>query len=83
MLRTIDVETIAIPTSKLDLFPPRAMGYGRTRESFKSKMGVAFDPYGAVDTASEMTLSFLFHPQRASRLVLHKSLDKSQLGLMK
>ena len=81
LLRTIDVETIAIPTSKLNLFPPRAMGYGRTRESFKSKMGVAFDPYGAVATASEMTLSFLFHPQRASRLVLHKSLEKSQLGL--
>lgn len=81
LLKTIDVNTIAIPTSKLELFPPRAIGYGRTRESFKSKVGVEFDPYGAVDTSSEMTLSFLFHPQRASRLVLHKSLDKSQLGL--
>jgi len=28
-----------------------------------------------------MTLELLFHPQRASRLVLHKSLDNSQLGL--
>jgi hypothetical protein len=81
LLRTIDVETLAIPKSKLNLFPPRAIGYGRTRESFKSKMGPEFDPYGAVETASEMTLSFLFHPQRASRLVLHKSLDKKQLGL--
>ena len=82
LLKTIDVETIAIPTSKLNLFPPRAIGYGRTRESFKSKVGPEFDPYGAVETSSEMTLSFLFHPQRASRLVLHKSLDKSQLGLV-
>ncbi len=81
LLKTIDVETIAIPTSKLDLFPPRAFGYGRTRESFKSKLGAEFDPYGAVETASEMTLEFLFHPERASRLVMHKSLDKSQLGL--
>jgi len=81
LLKTIDVETIAIPTSKLDLFPPRAFGYGRTRESFKSKLGAEFDPYGAVETASEMTLEFLFHPERASRLVIHKSLDKSQLGL--
>ena len=81
LLRTIDVKTLAIPKSKLNLFPPRAIGYGRTRESFKSKMGPEFDPYGAVETASEMTLSFLFHPQRASRLVLHKSLDKKQLGL--
>ena len=81
LLKTIDVETIAIPTSKLELFPPRAFGYGRTRESFKSKVGVEFDPYGAVETASEMTLELLLHPQRASRLVMHKSLDSSQLGL--
>jgi hypothetical protein len=82
LLKAIDIETIAIPTSKLDLFPPRALGYGRTRESFKSKVGPEFDPYGAVETSSEMSLSLLFHPQRASRLVLHKSLDKSQLGLV-
>ena len=82
LLKTVDVETIAIPTSKLELFPPRAFGYGRTRESFKSKMGVEFDPYGAVETASEMSLELLFHPQRTARLVLHKSLDNSQLGLV-
>ena len=81
LLKTVDVETIAIPTSKLNLFPPRAFGYGRTRESFKSRVGVEFDPYGAVETASQMSLELLFHPQRAARLVLHKSLDKSQLGL--
>ena len=82
ILKTIDVSTIAIPQDKLELFPPRAMGYVRTRESFKSKNGVAFDPFGGVDTASEMTLELLFNPERASRLVLHKSIDKSQLGLV-
>ncbi|MDY7393825.1 zinc-dependent metalloprotease [Aureibaculum sp. 2210JD6-5] len=82
LLKTIDVQHLAIPEKLLDLFPPRAMGYGRSRESFKSKNGVAFDPFAAVETASEMTLSFLFHPQRASRLVQHKSLDDSQLGLV-
>ena len=81
LLRTIDVNEIAIPTSLLELFPPRANGYGRTRESFKSRNGVSFDPFGAVETSAEMTLSLLFHPQRASRLVQHKSLDNSQLGL--
>lgn len=81
LLQTIDVNTIAIPVSKLNLFPPRATGFGRSRESFSSKVGLEFDPYGAVETASEMTLELLFHPQRASRLVLHKSMDKSQLGL--
>ena len=82
VLNTIEVQSIAIPERLLNLFPPRAIGYGRSRESFKSKNGVAFDPYGAVETASEMTLSFLLHPQRASRLAQHKSSDESQLGLV-
>ncbi len=81
LLKTIDVNTIAIPKRVLELFPPRAMGYGRSRESFKSKNGVAFDPFGAVETAAEMTLSLLLHPKRTSRLIQHKSLDNSQLGL--
>ncbi|MEM6380183.1 MAG: zinc-dependent metalloprotease, partial [Bacteroidota bacterium] len=81
VLKTLDVNRIAIPKDKLGLFPPRAMGYGRSRESFKSKAGVAFDPFGAVETSSNMTLSLLLHPQRVTRLVQHKSIDKSQLGL--
>ncbi len=81
LLKTIDINTIAIPKRVIELFPPRAIGYGRSRESFKSKNGIAFDPFGAVETASEMTLSLLLHPERASRLVQHKSLDNSQLGL--
>jgi hypothetical protein len=81
VLKTLSVNEIAIPKEKLKLFPPRAIGYGRTRESFKSKLGVAFDAFSAVETASEMTLEFLLHPQRVSRLIAHKSLDKRQLGL--
>ena len=72
----------AIPKKILDLFPPRAFNYGRTRESFKSKTGVAFDPFGAVETASAMTLGILLHPERVTRLVQHNSLDSSQLGLV-
>ena len=81
VLKTLDIEEIAIPRSILKLFPPRAFGYGRTRESFKSKTGVAFDPFGAVETASAMTLKLLLHPERVTRLVQHKSMDSSQLGL--
>ena len=81
VLKTLDIDEIAIPRRILKLFPPRAFGYGRTRESFKSKTGVAFDPFGAVETASSMTLKLLLHPERVTRLVQHKSLDKSQLGL--
>ena len=82
VLKTLSIEEIAIPKRLLPLFPPRALGYGRSRESFKSKTGVAFDPFGAVETASNMTLGLLLHPQRITRLVQHKSLDKKQLGLV-
>jgi hypothetical protein len=81
VLKTIAVDEIAIPREKLALFPPRAFGYSRTRESFNSKLGVEFDAFSAVETATEMTLNLLLNPQRASRLILHKSLDKNQLGL--
>lgn len=81
VLKTVMVDEIAIPKEKLALFPPRAIGYGRSRESFKSKLGVAFDAFSAVETASEMTFKLLLNPQRMSRLIKHKSLDDSQLGL--
>lgn len=82
ILKTLNIEELAIPKKLLNLFPPRAFNYGRTRESFKSKTGVAFDPFGAVETASVMTLELLLHPERVTRLVQHKSLDNSQLGLV-
>jgi hypothetical protein len=81
VLKTLSVENLAIPKDKLGLFPPRSFGYNRTRESFKGKTGVTFDPFSAANTASDMTLKFLLHPQRANRLVLQKSLDENQLSL--
>ncbi|WP_296311605.1 zinc-dependent metalloprotease, partial [Winogradskyella sp. UBA3174] len=81
IIKTLNARALAIPKDKLDLFPPRAFGYNRSRESFKGKTGVAFDPLSAANTASDMTLKFLLHPQRANRLVLQKSLDENQLSL--
>ena len=80
-LTTLSAEVLAIPKEKLALFPPRAYGYGRTRESFQSKTGVAFDALGAAGTASELSLEYLLHPERAARLIQQKALDNSQLGL--
>ena len=57
LLKTLKVENLAIPKSKLELFPPRAYNYPRTRESFRSLTGVSFDPFSAISTASEMSLS--------------------------
>lgn len=81
ILQTLQAETLAIPEEKLSLFPPRAFGYQRTRESFKSNTGVAFDALGAPATASDMTLALLLNPQRSARLVQQKALDNKQLGL--
>ena len=81
LIKTVQVEQLAIPEDKLELFPPRAFGYDRNRESFKSDLGLAFDPFGAAATASDMTFSLALHPERASRLMTQKSLEKGQLGL--
>ncbi len=81
VLKTIDAEVLAIPKDKLDLFPPRAYSYGRSRESFSGKTSVAFDALSAVSTASNMTLKLLLNPQRANRLIQQKSLDNNQIGL--
>lgn len=81
ILKTLSAENLAIPKDKLSLFPPRAFGYGRSRESFNGKTGVTFDPLSAANTASDMTLKFLLQPQRANRLLLQKSLDDKQLSL--
>jgi len=80
VLQTLLAEVLAIPEDKLKLFPPRAFGYNRTRESFNSKTGVAFDALSAASTASNMSLLLLLHPERMSRLIQQKSLDPSQLG---
>lgn len=81
VIKTLSPQVLAIPEDKLKLFPPRAYGYPRTRESFMGKTGVGFDALSAASTASEMTLSLLLHPERVSRLVQQKGLDQSQLGL--
>jgi len=81
ILNTLDASVIAIPKEKLSLFPPRAFGYGRTRESINSKTGVAFDPFAAAETAANMTLGLLLNHERLNRLIQQKSLDNNQLGI--
>ena len=81
VLKTVNATFLSIPKSKISLFPPRAFGYPRSRESFKSMMGVGFDPISIASTASDMTFSLLLHPERMNRLILQKSLNNSSLGI--
>ena len=81
ILKTLDANQIAIPKEKLPLFPPRAFGYRKTRESLKGKTGVSFDALSAPETAADMTLGLLLHPERASRLIQQKALMPNNLSL--
>lgn len=81
ILKTLDASVIAIPQEKLSLFPPRAFGYERTRESINGKTGVSFDALSAAETAADMTLGLLLHPERASRLIQQKATNPNNLGL--
>ncbi|AGC78230.1 uncharacterized protein DUF5117 [Nonlabens dokdonensis] len=76
ILKTIDPANLKIPKNVLDLFPPRAYGYGRTRESFKSKTGVTFDALTAAATSVDMTFDLLFHPHRMNRIATQNALHK-------
>lgn len=81
IFKTLSANTLVIPKDKLNLFPPRASSYPRTRESFQGLTGVSFDALSAVSTSSDLTLKFLLHPERMNRLVQQQSLDDEQLGL--
>jgi hypothetical protein len=80
VLQTLSAYTLTIPDDKLLLFGPRTYGFDRTRESFKSKMGVAFDPIAAAETAADLSLTFLFNAERANRIVYQSMLDTAQLS---
>ena len=81
LLKTLDADEIAIPKNKLSLFPPRAFGYAKTRESLKGKTGVSFDALSAPETAADMTLGLLLHPERASRIIQQKAMQPNNLSL--
>ncbi len=81
ILNTLSPLELHIPERIEALFPPRAFGHPRTRESFKSAMGVNFDPLTAAGSAASMTLEFLFHPARLNRIYWQQVSDPSQLSL--
>jgi hypothetical protein len=81
VLKTLAPETLTLPESLLRILPPRAFGYPRTRESFEGHTGLTFDPAGAAESAAGLTLTLLFDPQRASRLVEYHARNSANPGL--
>ncbi|HEY4650387.1 MAG TPA: zinc-dependent metalloprotease, partial [Pontibacter sp.] len=69
LLRTLSPEVLTLPEHIIKLIPPRAPGLGNNRELFTKRTGLTFDPLAAAEASATFTVSFLLHPERASRLV--------------
>lgn len=82
LMGTLKPDALAIPEKLLAMIPPRPPGYPRTRELFKSRTGLTFDPMAAAESAAGTTLSFILQPDRAARLIQYQARDSSQPGLL-
>ncbi len=68
---TIQPEFLMVPEHIAKLIPPRPAGYNFTRELFKKRTGLAFDVLSPAEAATDITFSFLFHPERINRLAIN------------
>lgn len=82
LMSTLSPDALALPEKLIEKIPPRPDGYPRTRELFKSRTGLTFDPMAAAESAAGTTIEFMLNPQRAERLVEYKSRDNTQPGLI-
>ncbi|MTI89039.1 MAG: zinc-dependent metalloprotease [Balneolaceae bacterium] len=80
MIDAISPEALAVPEKLLDLIPPRPSSLGYSRELFSGNTGPALDALGIAETAADIPVSLILHPQRANRLVEY-SARENNLGL--
>jgi hypothetical protein len=81
LIKNLQVDTLAIPSSVIALMTPPANGYERNREYFSTQMAPLFDALAAVEAASAQTAQLLFEPARINRIVWQSSNDKRQPSL--
>ena len=81
LLNTVKVEHLKLSENLLGQIPPRAYGFPRSRETFQSKTGPAFDYLAAVETASSVPFSFIFNADRFNRLLTYKARNSDQPGV--
>ncbi|WP_068545818.1 zinc-dependent metalloprotease [Thalassotalea crassostreae] len=68
ILSTIDANFLTLDSNIINLIPPKAYGYSRTRESFSSNTGLTFDPVTAAQASAKHSLSLLLNSGRLARL---------------
>ncbi len=71
----IEPAALDIPQSITKLIPPRPEGYDYTRELFKRRTSLSFDPLAAAETAADLPLSFLFNTERLNRMIDYKTMS--------
>ena len=71
---------LALPERIIKLIPPMPAGYEYTREYFKRRTGLAFDPLAAAESAADLPLAFLFNPTRLNRMVQFQA-ENNGLGI--
>ncbi len=80
LLESLKPDFLILPKNVLDIIPPKPIGYSRTRESFKSRTGLTFDPIAVAESSAHATLKAILHPHRANRLVQHHEMASSDLS---
>jgi hypothetical protein len=81
LLRTLDPSELTFSDQVLEMLPPRPARYGSHQELFERHTGNVFDAIAPARAAAEATLSALFHPERAARLIQQRALDPALPGL--
>jgi hypothetical protein len=77
MLESASADYLRLSNEISALINPKSYGSNRNRESFKGRMGIAFDPISAAEAAAGYSINMLLEPIRLNRLAYQHSIDKS------
>ncbi len=68
LMQTLSSDFLYLDDRIQKLIPPKAYGYYKTRESFKSRTGLSFDALSVAEASAAHTLSLMLNPQRITRM---------------
>lgn len=80
LLQTISPEQLRVPEHVLKSIPPRPFGYGRSRETFVSRVNPIFDPIAPAETIVDLAFDFMLDGARVSRVYLQHLQQKNLFG---
>lgn len=77
-LNCLQPNVLTLPQRIIDLIPPRPPQFYNIGELFSKRTGMSFDALAAAEALVDFELEFLFHPERANRLVQMKASYNTQ-----